>query len=330
MKNKLTCLSLGLACLMGASASAVAGGMGNDAGGLKDSIYEGVPVPAPSPIPMYSAEWYVRADVGYSYATDAGVTTSGPGFFAYDNNRDGPAMVSLGFGRYVTPNIRAEFLVDLRNDYKVGASDQSYRGIITEPATSRVRGGPGGTNRHYYDVTRSDEVRIGHYTGLLNLYYDFKNSTRFTPYVGGGAGVVIHTMKRRYRESAICQFSTNDTTGAQVTYQADPLGAPPDTTPVCASAGQLPGGDTEANSTDTNNYVSNRSYTETGYGLAASLTAGVAMEIGNDMLVDVGYRYMWMGGDVKIIAPTLNTSSNINIGASTEHQLRVGLRWNIN
>lgn len=326
MNKKLGLLSFALACLLGTSASAIAGGLGEDAGSLKDSIYAGVPVPAPSPIPMYSAEWYVRADFGYSLSTDSGASSSGPGFTTFGDGLDGPAMLSLGFGRYITPNIRAEFSLDLRNDYKVGPNEQSYSGVVTEAATSVLNGGPGGTNRHYYDVTRNDEVRIGNYTGLVNLYYDFRNHTRFTPYVGGGAGIVIHTLKRAHRESAVCNHSTNDTTGTEINYQASLA----DTTPVCASAGTLPGGDTEANSTDTNTFPSQSDNVETGYGFAASLMAGVAVEIGHDMLLDLSYRYMWMGGDVKIIAPTLDHTNTVSIGDITEHQLRVGVRWNIN
>lgn len=36
---------------------------------------------------------------------------------------------------------------------------------------------------------------IKQWTGMLNGYYDFKNTSRFTPYLGGGAGVSRNSME---------------------------------------------------------------------------------------------------------------------------------------
>ena len=326
MTKKLACLTLGIACLVGAGVPAMAGGFDDEAGGLKDSIYDGVPVPAPQPIPEYEADYYMRADLGYSVSTASGATSSGQGFVVEGDGLDGPYAVSFGFGRYITSNVRGEIAFDIRNSYEVGAQDQGYLGVVTEDATSILNGGPGGTNRHYYDADRTDEVRIGHYTGMVNLYYDFKNGSRFTPYLGGGLGLVIHTMRRSHQEGATCNHSTNDTTGPEVEYQVSLI----DTTPACTTGAILPGGDSDTNASDTTNYASVSNEVETAYGLAANVMAGFSYDLGRGKMLDLNYRYFWMGGGLDIVAPALNGTNRVTIEDSSEHQLRVGMRVNIN
>ena len=297
MKKKQIGLSLAIACLIGASAPAAAGGFGADAGGLKRSIYEGVPVPAPSPIPVYEAKWYIRADFGYALSSDMGTSTTGFGFTPY-GTIDGQMDLTLGMGRYLTGSLRAELAIDIRNEENLGKYNQSYVGSVSVAAIAPATG----TDTHSFNVTRNDRVRLASYTGMANLYYDFNNRSRFTPYVGGGAGIAIHTMTRRYNESSTCVSTTNSVTA---------------TTTACTDSAP-----TYANVSGTS--------ARTGYGVAANAMVGFAYDLGDDWLLDVNYRFSWMGGKVKLVGSSLGGSSTVEIGDVTEHALRVGARMNIN
>ncbi len=297
MKLKLTPVSLALVCLLGLSGTANAGGFGTDAGSLKDGIYDGVPVPAPHPLPDYKAQWYVRADFGYSFATDDNVSTIGSGFTPYGST-DGQMALTLGMGRYLTPSLRAEFAFDIRNEIDLGRRGQNYTGTITEA----LAGPPASTDTHSFAVTRAEQVRLASYAGMANLYYDFNNRSRFTPYVGGGVGIAIHAMTRRYTENAVCTTTTNSVTGGPIACLGTGL-----TTPTVRGA--------EA---------------KTGYGFAANAMVGAAYDMGDGWKLDLNYRYTWMSGNVKLVGTSLGGASTVQLGDVTEHALRAGMRMDIN
>ncbi|MEL6373727.1 MAG: hypothetical protein AAFR04_07140 [Pseudomonadota bacterium] len=329
MRLTTATIALSVAGLMAGLASpltsANAGDFNRPAGPMKKSIYSGVPVPAPRPIPNYAAEWYLRADVGHALYSDNGITVEGNGFRAYDDF-DGPTSFSFGFGRYITPSLRAELSIDIRNKFKLGDIDQTYVGTRIEPATTVANGGPGGNNRHTYQVSRVDELRIGSYSGMVNLYKDFRGSSRFTPYIGAGIGIAVHNMQRRASETSVCQFSENDAGGNFVNYQ-DING-----NNVCAdnASAQTPivGGD--PGGTNHPGDHAQRKYAETGYGFAANLMAGLAMHVRRDVSLDFGYRFMWMSGDIATVAPTLDRTSVVRVDDIMHHEIRAGIRWNIN
>jgi len=71
--------------------------------------------------------------------------------------------------------------------------------------------------------------------------------------------------------------------------------------------------------------------------LAASLMAGVSYNIAANTKLDLNYRYLYVGGyDVNMNinrtqgVDTTSTSSTLKIGDQHEHQIRAGLRWDIN
>jgi opacity protein-like surface antigen len=59
--------------------------------------------------------------------------------------------------------------------------------------------------------------------------------------------------------------------------------------------------------------------------------AGVAVQITDDVLWDTGYRYMWQSGGVIVNSPAFNGStSTIEFKDVAQHQLRTGIRLNLN
>lgn len=68
---------------------------------------------------------------------------------------------------------------------------------------------------------------------------------------------------------------------------------------------------------------------DTNVGLAAALMAGVTLSLHHSWAVDVGYRALYLdGGDVTTILSDGQTTK-VSLGDQWEHQVRVGLRWNI-
>lgn len=101
---------------------------------------------------------YLRADLGYGVA---GFKTNG-----FKENAKG-TILSGGFGYNAAPNVRAEL--------------QLYHNLGSEAKKSVTNG-----KKKFEQQTTAV---------LANVYYDFNNDTRFTPYVMAGAGVAHNKMK---------------------------------------------------------------------------------------------------------------------------------------
>lgn len=297
------CLTVGMACL--AATAADAADWNNGAGGIKDhGGLAGVPVPAPVPV-MESFSWYLRSDLGFAVKSRGGVSTTtalGATIDAdYDTN-EGPFHGSLGFGRYMTPNLRWDFLVDYRGDQHVRSGNTFYEAItITNGAvvTDPVSGNQVQSHQiNTYHVNRAEEVRVANHTALFNMYYDFNRGGGFNPYVGLGAGLTARVGKVEFNERAICAYTTND------------LGVPP-----------FPQGCTEPE------FNKAGKPSQVNFGLAAALMTGFTYEISQGVLIDTGYRLAWQGGNTTI--KPAGSGDVISAGSRTDHEIRAGLRWNV-
>jgi opacity protein-like surface antigen len=114
--------------------------------------------------------WYLRGDFGWAANNDpdvTGVWTSplGDGSVGLDDTSFGSTWsVGGGIGRYLTPNIRADFTFDHRFESDVSAGSLGLAGQTG--LTSNVL--------------------------LVNAYYDFGSRSGITPYVGAGIGAANH------------------------------------------------------------------------------------------------------------------------------------------
>jgi opacity protein-like surface antigen len=102
---------------------------------------------------------YISGAAGWSFEHDT--RFSGPGLpgGSGDRHRDGTVPYSIAVGTDVTPNVRAELETSFR---RAGVSDGNIDGHLKT------------------------------WTVMANGYYDFNNTTPFTPYVTGGIGAAIH------------------------------------------------------------------------------------------------------------------------------------------
>ena len=130
---------------------------------------------------------------------------------------------------------------------------------------------------------------------MVNGYFDILPRGLFTPYVGAGIGFVYNDVARSSYKLA----SEVDGVGATVAQT------------LLANSGK-----------------------DTSVTLAAALMAGVSFAFDHRWVLDVGYRAQYLGGDTSstisiVNPPAAPQFSKATMGDHWEHQVRVGVRFNI-
>lgn len=240
-------------------------------GSIKDGY---VPAPAMT-MSAPSASWYVRLDGGHS-RFDNPIMVEDHIYDLVDTGIDGAWSIGGGIGR----NLGNGFRFDVTYDYRMEAD--AYGTLQNHAAT--------------LDGTR--EFGLKSHLMLANLYYDFNQGGRFSPYLGVGLGWARHT-----------------TTEGTVTD-------------TCLCTGTIEGATKDS--------------------VAAALMAGVTVNLtgnrgaegsgasGRGLLLDVGYRYLYLGdattgpvtGDFG--GGLVEVSDDPVIENIHAHEVRFGLRYNIN
>jgi opacity protein-like surface antigen len=303
MRAKAHALAAVLSATVALTSSAFAGGL-NDEPAPAPKTYPAVPVPAPVPIPD-TFEWYVRGDIGVNMSSTGDVNVIGAPITVRQLEDLNGSTFSAGFGwgRYLSRNWRSDVTFDFRSENKLSVPNSGYQTTVT---VTPGQLGAGTTDTHTYTVNRAEVSRIANHTGLLNAYYDFKNGSAFTPYVGAGAGLAMQVFSRQASESVACSSSV-----VNGVAQVDGLGNP---TCVGAPAATPRSG----------------SKTETSYSPTVALMAGLSYEIRDGIILDAGYRFLWTGGTASLGLPAFNfASSKIEIDDRIDHEIRMGVRWNL-
>lgn len=325
MNLKIASATLAMA-LITAAVPAAAGDF-DYGGSVKDYGAAGVPVPAPVPLPMYEAEWYMRFDAGYAFGQSGDVEVTG--FPLNHNDLDdisGTASFSAGFGRYLTPSLRWDITVDIRNSRNVTDHDAAvqttttHEGPMVTVTWDEIVAGQVvqrsaqlvSVDTRNYEGDFSQRGSVKSDTVLFNMYYDLDTGTRFKPYIGAGVGVAQHYLKSTARGSLQCVDVTRtalyNPIAQEGPYYFYGLDCPDEAEPI-----------QQASTTSA-----------TAYGFAGSLMAGVSAEVHPGILLDVGYRMTYMAGTVALTAKTPLGDSVIDIGDRMEHEFRTGLRFDIN
>jgi opacity protein-like surface antigen len=161
-------------------------------------------VPAPSPIPEYTAKWYLRADVGAGFGFGTGLSERGlqygqndvafgdPSLFSSFFTDEGHSVgYSYGFGAgyYVNNNFRLDLTFELRQD-----KEPTLYGDFSEEAVliGKVQ----------------DRTRLRSGVFLANAYYDIGGFGRLRPYFGGGLGFAVNEIERTHTTAySTCDFA---------------------------------------------------------------------------------------------------------------------------
>lgn len=292
--RRLMGLATGLA-LIAAGTPAISA----DMGGIKDyGGAGGVPVPAPVPIPQYEAEWYFGVVGGGVLVDDSLIEEVGAGIPVRESEKLANTLFGgISVGRYVAPNLRIEAAFDFYDDFKVaGPAEFKYTDTVAVEDSTVIG---------HYDVTRSERVKVGRNTMMLNVLYDIPLSTYFKPYIGGGVGLTWRSINRRVSERAICDFSTDpsneDHDGSSCS------GVPEDRQDF---------------------FLRETTYESDRFDIALAAMAGVSVEVTPNILWDNGYQYLWESNGIELTTEThAGGYSTVRYSGTSQHQFRTGLRF---
>lgn len=321
MNRKILSATVGLACLAASTMPGLAGDWNNGAGSIKDRGQAAVPVPAPMLVPDGPSGWYLRLDAGLgresnhgakesgiAYGAGNGVdsySASGAGFGSssgwFNDGTDTNVSYGGGVGYIWGHNWRSDVTIERRSstEYKMRGT-YSYSNNVTNPAypvgnlyvpPTSLGGAP-----QRIDGVSHDSTSVKSGVLMVNSYYDFKNRSAITPYIGLGVGFAYLDLDR--------QHTTSDTA-------CDPSVVP---IPCPTSVGHRSFAD---------------SASDTKIVWAAAAHAGFSYAFTPVTSLDVNYRMMYIPS-ANIDVTVNNSKSRVNFNDITEHQLRAGLRWNIN
>jgi opacity protein-like surface antigen len=339
--NKLAVSFVALSALAAWATPASAGDWNNGDGSLKESRGRAaVAVPAPMPVPENGPGWYLRGSLGYSLKQTGDLISSGydVGLYRSFDELGGSPSLGAGFGAYINNNVRWDLTGDLRPTQRISRQSVSnYKASVIVPNSGTINVVQGQVDPrtgapiiiastglqatvslaaptstfHNYDVGRSEEARTGNQTFLANMYYEPISRGMFKPYIGAGAGFAINTIKRTYSETGVCTGS--DTKWVDPFYE---------TITTRHEVGCL----AAATTTSASGTAS-----ETGFGLAGALMAGIGYEVKDGVTLDLGYRYLWQAGSVAALsaAGPAGGINKVEIGDRTDHEIRTSLRWAI-
>lgn len=299
---------------------ALAADWNNGAGSLRERGNAAVPVPAPVSAADGPSGWYMRLDVGLGRESNRGGKESGTVYGA-GNGIDSFSATGAGFGSSASwftdsadanfnysggvgyrwnSNWRSDVTLEHRaaTEYKMRGTYQFANNVINPVPPSIplyvVPTLPTPPSR--IDGTTSDTTIMKSGVLMANSYYDWKNRSAFTPYIGMGLGLAYIDMNR--------QHVTSDTS-------CDPTQVPI----PCATT------------------AAHRSWSAKGADerllWAGAMTAGFSYAFTSVTSLDVNYRMLYIpGSNVDMLVNGNNSRFSYN--DIYEHQIRAGLRWDIN
>jgi opacity protein-like surface antigen len=327
MRQNSACQALTHTLLGGLAAVAViatalpahAGDLSNrGAGGIKDYGSAAVPVPAPMAYEE-NFKWYLRGDIGTGFKHSGSVGVEGlPVSVLQPKDWHELSILSIGFGRYLTPSLRTEFTLDYRTPRTLASGTKNLPDITRSGRAADTSATVGGQSvpviniqTNIYSGIQNDNQQYQNTTLLMSAFYDFNREGRLKPYVGAGVGLARHELHREGSVTYTCYdgsvtstpvgfASVSNTTGCTALTGATPLNLV---------------------------YQSDTSKTATGWGLAAQISGGVTYDLTPRTHWDTGYRMLWQSGRVAVASS--DGASVIRINDRFDHEVRTGIRWDL-
>ena len=269
------------------------------------------------PVPDTVGPWYISIGGGYAVGSQGLINVDGPraGHYSGFGALDGPGHFGIAAGRRLWGNWRADIDLTFRPRQKFSRKESAafnVNGGAVEAEQLNVSDGAGNTlaTRSWdvstYNVNQSENTEMGDQSVMFNLYYDVPTGTRFTPYIGGGLGLVLRQTKRESRQTGSCLFTTqtytNPFTGLVETRPR----------PACTGPQNVEGGGSKH---------------DFRFGVAAAAMAGLAYEFTPGVMLDFGYRFIWQDAAVSLpVTGPVGPESILKIDDRIDHELRASVR----
>lgn len=269
--------------------------------GLKD-IAVPAPIPVPGAFPVREGfSYYLRADLGWAWnAKQASFSENGNQFGT------GPAPFTAA-APFASGSAPFGALTTSTDDVFIGTIGVGayflprFRGDLTLDFRG-TQGFDASTTYAYPSAAPSvpgaiingtlrETFKVRGAVAMANGYFDILPRGAFSPYIGAGIGFVYNDIERTHYNREL------EVTAAGV--------------PTATAPRQF-----------------NAKSTENSVGLAAALMAGVSFAFDHRWAIDVGYRAQYLDEVTVKLTPS-GELSTATFGDHWEHQVRVGLRWNL-
>ena len=295
MTVKRTLLGLGLVCLAAMSSPAIAADWTRGASNAYRSMY----VPAPRPVPE-TFNWYFRADLGLGLQHGLSLSENG---LLYGDDGGVPLGTGTPFG------MNSAWFNDDFDTFFVGGVgvgmylSPRWRGDITVDARTATNADADGSYRYqltaapgnFVEGTVRERTEVRNTVALANLYLDLsQRGSGVTPYIGAGIGFAVRSIDRDHTTTEIVEDGGGALVGPGSTFTGQ------------GKAHQV--------------------------APAAAVMAGLAYSVTPGTVIDISYRFTWIGGvdaSTRITNGFDTYNSRLTIGDSIDHQIRAGLRWNV-
>ena len=244
------------------------------------------PLPAAEPQLEFGTGWYIRGDIGAAAQTQPKLSTDLN--WLTDSKRRRSWSFDGGVGYQINNWLRADVTLDYRSvDRRAGVFGQYTcpNNYFTDPVT-------GLTSLVTTTCSVRQSANINSLAGLFNGYADLGTWGGLTPYLGAGVGFA------------------RITNNASVAY-TDALGnsyGPVLVNPVTGVA---------------TNYNFNQSSSRSSYNFAYALMGGVTYSLTQNAKLDLGYRYLNLGG----AAGFASSTGSVVKKDITAHEVRAGIRY---
>jgi opacity protein-like surface antigen len=265
-----------------------------------NTAYRNMYVPAPRPVPE-TFKWYLRADIGMGLQHDLSISENG---LLYGDTAPSEAAAPFGMSSSWFNDDFDTFFVGgvgigmyltprLRGDITVDARTATSADADAVNTFAQFSGGVATGDTVRQTIREDTDVR--NTVALANLYFDLsQRGSGVTPYIGAGVGFAVRSIDRDHLTTEIIEDGGGVVQGPGNTYAGT------------GKAHQV--------------------------APAAALMAGLAYSVSPGTVIDLSYRFTWIGSvDMSTrISNGIDTyQSRLTIGDSFDHQIRAGLRWNV-